>query len=528
VISGEPRRRPAQEHGLVATESAKYTNYLHAPQQVSAAERGRESNERRMRILTRYLLRAHLGPFFFALSVLTGLLLINTVARRFEELAGKGLSPSIIAEVFLLSIPYTLALTFPMSVLVAVLYVFSQLTADNEITALKASGVSLRRLVAPLLLTAVALTVGMVWFNDRILPEANHRLKNLLMDIARKSPTVELKEQAINELRTESTRTRYFLQAADIDPATNRLFDIVIYDLSQGDRDRTIYADSGRMAFNRSRTDLYLKLYDGRIHERTVAEPEKFNRMFFTEQLVRIPGVGNELERLNSASRGDREMSVAMLTAEIEHRRKELEEVRRQAREHVVGAVADALRGPVADTAGAAGATGGDGAAVSPATTSSARRVRNQVDPVTRRVALEMRSLQGRAEMLQQGINRHRVELHKKYAIPFACIVFVLIGAPLAVRFPRGGVGMVIAFSLVIFSIYWMGLTGGEQLGDKGKISPAWAMWTVNVVFLGLGIWAFARFGRETSTTRGNALDDLRDAVRGLLRRRAVAGRDGR
>jgi lipopolysaccharide export system permease protein len=482
-----------------------------------------------MRILTRYLLRAHLGPFFFALSVLTGLLLINTVARRFEELAGKGLSPSIIAEVFLLSIPYTLALTFPMSVLVAVLYVFSQLTADNEITALKASGVSLRRLVAPLLLTAVALTIGMVWFNDRILPEANHRLKNLLMDIARKSPTVELKEQAINELRTESTRTRYFLQAADIDPTTNRLFDIVIYDLSQPDRDRTIYADSGKMAFNRSRTDLYLTLYDGRIHERTVAEPEKFNRMYFTEQLVRIPEIGNELERMNTASRGDREMSVAMLAAEIEQRRAELEEVRRQAREQVVGAVADALRGPaVDDTGGVAAAAGTAGAGPSPGATSSARRIRDQVDPVTRRVAVEMRSLQGRAEMLQQGINRHRVELHKKYAIPFACIVFVLIGAPLAVRFPRGGVGMVIAFSLVIFSIYWMGLTGGEQLGDKGKISPAWAMWVVNVVFLGLGIWAFARFGRETSTTRGNAWDDLRDAVRGLLRRHAAAGRDGR
>ena len=98
-----------------------------------------------MRILTRYLLRAHFGPFIFSLSVLTGLLLINTVARRFQDLAGKGLPLSIITEVFVLSIPYTLALTLPMSVLVAVLYVFSQLTADNEITALKASGVSLVR-----------------------------------------------------------------------------------------------------------------------------------------------------------------------------------------------------------------------------------------------------------------------------------------------------------------------------------------------------------------------------------------------
>src|SRR5687768_10502287 len=103
-----------------------------------------------MGILTRYFLRAHFAPFLFSLVVLTGLLFINTVARRFEELAGKGLPIGVIMEVFGLSFFHIFALTLPMAVLVAVLYSFSQLTADNEITALKASGVSLRRLLVPL------------------------------------------------------------------------------------------------------------------------------------------------------------------------------------------------------------------------------------------------------------------------------------------------------------------------------------------------------------------------------------------
>ncbi|HEX6940540.1 MAG TPA: LptF/LptG family permease [Longimicrobiales bacterium] len=487
-----------------------------------------------MRILTRYLLRAHLGPFLFSLSVLTGLLLINTVARRFQELAGKGLPISVIAEVFVLSIPYTLALTLPMSVLVAVLYVFSQLTADNEITALKASGVSLVRLLAPLLFVAALLAGGMVWFNDRVLPEANHELRNLLVDIGRKSPTLELREQVINEIRAGNQRSRYFLQAAKIEPIENRLYDVVIYDLSAPGRDRTIYADSGRMAFNAARTDLYLTLHDGWINERSMREPDRFLRMFYDEQVIRMAGVGNVLERDSSNTyRGDREMSVAMLMDEIAERQAELEDIRAQARRYVLTAVDYALRGPAARSGDPIKRAHGlplDAGELRPLPPSAGGIMLNpdlavDGDELSRQLATEMNTLVTRAKALREGINRYRVELHKKYAIPFACIVFVLIGAPLAVRFPRGGVGMVIAFSLLIFSIYWMGLTGGENLGDKGHVSPIVAMWAINVLFLGLGVWAFARLGREMSTARGGGWDDLLYTLRGVAARGLAAVR---
>src|SRR5690606_21940757 len=167
--------------GVVAVDGPEYTRRARAPQHEATRREGRpgrsvpprSENERSMRILTRYLLRAHFGPFIFSLSVLTGLLLINTLALRFHDRAGKGVPHAILTAVFVLSLPYALALTLPMSVLVAVLYVFSQLTADNEITALKASGVSLVRLLTPLLIIAAVLAGGMVWFNDRVLPEAN-------------------------------------------------------------------------------------------------------------------------------------------------------------------------------------------------------------------------------------------------------------------------------------------------------------------------------------------------------------------
>src|SRR5688572_15965767 len=111
-----------------------------------------------MKVVTRYLLRSHLAPFAFAFVALTGVILINTVARELAGLAGKGLPMSVVVEFFVLSLPANIALTLPMAVLVAVLHAFSTLAADNEITALRASGVDLRKATLPLIWTAAIIT----------------------------------------------------------------------------------------------------------------------------------------------------------------------------------------------------------------------------------------------------------------------------------------------------------------------------------------------------------------------------------
>ncbi|MEX2281483.1 MAG: LptF/LptG family permease [Gemmatimonadota bacterium] len=445
-----------------------------------------------MRILTRYLLRSHIGPFFFSLTILTSLLFINNVARRFEELAGKGLPVTVILEVFALSFPHILALTMPMAVLVAVLHAFSTLAADNEITALKASGVSLRRLLIPLILSSAALGAFMVYFNDRILPETNHLLKARLIDIARKSPVFTMKEQVINNIQTEDLRTRFFLQAAQINPATNELKDVVIYDMSIPGRDRTVYADSGRMAFNREQTDLFLVLYHGWVNEMRESDPLSFQRVFFNEQMLELEGIGNQLERSTEEFRSDREMSLAQLSAMVDTARSELQTVRKSALPHNRAAIEEVL---------------------------SSKMSPFDPDGTTRRTQIEIKVLESRAQAAQQRVNQYRVEWHKKFAIPFACIVFVLLGAPLAVRFPRGGVGMVIAVSLGIFGIYYASLIGGETLGDRGWVAPFWGPWAPNFLFLLISIWGLIRIGSESSSARSGGWVDLWLAFRDFFSR---------
>src|SRR5262249_53505937 len=144
--------------------------------------------------------KEHLGPFLFAFSALTSILMLQVVAKQFGNLVGKGLSATVIAEFFALSLPYTLALTLPMAVLVATLYAFSRLASENEITALKASGVGLNRILVPVLFAAFGVTLFMLFFNDQILPRSNHLLSALMADIARTKPTFALREQVINEV----------------------------------------------------------------------------------------------------------------------------------------------------------------------------------------------------------------------------------------------------------------------------------------------------------------------------------------
>ena len=443
-----------------------------------------------MKILTRYLLRVHMAPFVFALFALTSLLFVNTIARRFPEMAGKGLPASVILQVCWLSLPHIIALTLPMAVLVAVLYAFSQLAADNEITALKASGVNLLKLLVPLLGASLVLGAFMLYFNDRILPETNHSLKLLLMDISRKTPTLELKEQVINEIASNERGSSYFLQASKIDHLTNKLYDVVIYDLSNAGRVRTVYADSGRMAFNREQTDLFLTLYDGSISELKEAAPQDFQRVFFKTQMMLIAGIGNVLQRTTQDEyRSDREMGLAMLTAAADTARAELAQIRRDAGTFGQSAVSEALRAGSVEISQA------------------------QLN----QTASDLRMLGARATAAQERVNEYSVEWHKKWAIPFACLVFVLIGAPLAIRFPRGGPGMVIAISLAIFGIYYVSLIGGESLGDKGKVAPFWGPWAPNILFLLLSIWGLIRIGRETSTSRGGGWSDLGTAIMGVL-----------
>ncbi len=445
-----------------------------------------------MSILTRYLIRSHVGPFLFAFTAVTGLLFLNAVAQRLEDLVGKGLGFSVMAEFMLLSLPHIVALTFPMAILVAVLYAFSDMTGHNEVTALAAGGVHPGRLLLPLLGVGLVLTGTMLFFNDRVLPESNHRLSSLLSDVGSKSPTFELREEVVNQVHTADD-TRYFLRAQGIDQASNRLTDVTIYDLSRMGENRTIVAQRGEMAFTEDRSDLYLTLEDGVIYETTDARPGGFQRLYFQTQIIPFRGVGTQLQRETGAgSRGMREMTIAMLGQRADQA---LEDVHNVA-DDMLSLSETALERTLAPAP----------AGIMPV--DEGQRVGR--DHHTSETASESRVTQHRWQVQYLNVYQYQVEIYKKHSIAFACLVFVLLGVPLAIRFPQGGVGMVIAMSLGIFFFYWVGLIVGERFADRGQLHPWFAMWAPNLLLLIPGVYLATRMGRQMATNRGSRMDEIR------------------
>jgi lipopolysaccharide export system permease protein len=504
-----------------------------------------------VRIINRYVLREHLGPLVFAMSALTSLLLLNYIAKQLPHLVGKGLEWTVIAEFVLLSLPFTIAMTLPMAVLVATLHAFSRLASDSEITACKASGLALPRLMAPVIVVGLMLSLLMVWFNDQVMPAANWRLQTLSNDIARKKPTFALRPQVINEV----SKGRLFLSAGRLVGGSSEMRDVTIYDLSGGTRRRTIRADSGHVELSADGRDLLLTLFDGYMIEVNSSEPLRLQRVFFTRDFVRVKGIGNDLERNTTGGhKSDRESTVCELQGQLRAAIKERDSLY---------AMVQKLDPPTARTIGVRPVAASSGVAycgfLKMILPSEARAQAAQVGAVvqkpesTRAVAAEstqavippsagvrlpepkvsddlappigltLEGLKLQIKQAQRVINGNQVEIEKKFAIATACVIFALLGAPVAFRFPRGGVGMTIGVSLAVFGVYYIGLLGGEELARQGMLPAFVAMWGTNAILLVIGLVLTARLGNEGTTHRGSELTDW--VARAMERMQARLGR---
>ena len=533
-----------------------------------------------MRLLHRYLLRQLAAPFFFALAALTSLMLLSQVAKKFGALVGKGLPWSVIGEVFALSLPFIIAMTLPMAVLLAVLYAFSHLAADNEITAMRASGISVYQILVPVMAWGLFMSAFNFMFVDQVLPRSNARLRGLLIDIGRKKPTFELREQVINEVPP----SQYFLRAGRIDAATGRLKNITIYDVGGETSRRVIYADSGQMAYGEGQTDLNLRLYDGSIHQYRPADPLTFQLTYYHVNNIRVKDVYDELVRNSSETvRGDREMSTCEMLAVIREAHTDQRGASHDRRELLVGdlrtlltlppveppppdrtveeppaycRLIDRLQGgpapPKTDedaipaqqlSVDRQGASPGPQQPAPAAQQPAPKPVRPAVPkrppgvakatppPVTfpkpaqvaGRLQLsnwaQVATAADRAKEADRRADRYAVEVHKKWSISFACISFVIVGLVMALRFPRGGIGLVIGGGMLVFSVHYVGLTAGESLADRGLVSPWEAMWAPNIILTVLGLIGLLRVSRESGSTRGGDFQEVVDAIRHLFRR---------
>jgi lipopolysaccharide export system permease protein len=322
------------------------------------------------------------------------------------------------------------------------------------------------------------------------------------------------------------------------------------------------------MAFDERQTDLLFQLYQGKVHEFKSVEPGRIQVTHYNEMTVRVRDVQNFLERnLATFERGDREMTTCEMMDYVAASRRRAARASASQRGLLEQDLRSLLRvmysGPaprrpdsaVAEHCGAwrivERASGAlilpeaieaqDPAALQPQDSLPAREPAPLIQAVPSSGAVVMpdpsldlppgtapflaslsEALNARQETssARQVAGQYLVEIHKKYTISVACFTFVLIGVPLALRFPRGGMGLVLGGGLVIFAVFYVSMVGGEALADRGFVSPALAMWFPNILVVSVGLLGLVRVSREFGSTRGGDFADLVDSLRGLLRPR--------
>lgn len=381
-------------------------------------------------IFTRYILKEMVVPFILGLLLIMLIFVLNMVFQMLGKIAGKGLDFPIIIEFFFLNLAWIIALAVPMAVLIAALMAFGRLANDNEITALKASGVGILHLLRPALLFGIIVGFLLFYFNDHILPDFNHRSRLLSSDIARKKPTMNMQEGVFM-----FEMPNIVMKADRIDGETSVLSNVVIYDERDRKYQTSVLAEEGKLEFDYSEERFTMILYRGSIHRLERADPSYYQETRFNTALFRFDVPNMILKRRESGYRSDRELSSREMIARVSEMRKE-----------------------------------------------------NKPN--------------------QRRINAYLVEIHKKYSIPAACIVFVLVGVPMGVMFRAGGLGVSGGLSVFFFLIYWICLIGGEDLADRGHIPPWAAMWSPNILMVILGVFLIAR------NLRGYSMLDLANMKR--------------
>ena len=406
-----------------------------------------------MKILERYILKENIKPFLAALAITTFVMLFDRILDLLNLIIEKKLDILTIVKIFGLSLPFMLALTIPMAVLIASILSFGRLSVDNELIAFKSCGINIYTLLKPTMIAAFLLSLFMVYFNNSILPDTNHQLKNIMIKANYRRPITAIKPGIFNEIK------KYTIYADE--QKEDKLQGVIIYDRKESKYPRTISAKSGKIFLSNGGNSLKAVLYNGEIHKMDKKNHTKYEFTTFKQFTLNLPNLGYKINKEGSSYRGDRELSSKDMLERIEDKEHDIKITRKELTEAQLK-----LEKAKKDSA-------------------KSSTHKKQIRKFKHLVNIKKNNIAN----FEEDIRRYQVEIHKKYAIAFACLIFVLIGAPVGMMTKSSGVGMAFSVSSIVFMIYYAILTGGEELADKGVIPPYLAMWISNIILGIIGIY---------------------------------------
>ena len=444
-----------------------------------------------MLLISRYIIKELILPFVYSLMIIVLMLFINFFLRAIDRFLGKGLNVLTIFEYLFLNLAWIVALAVPMAVLIATLMAFGRMSEDNEINAMRASGISFTSILKPALIFGIIICLTLTYFNNYILPEMNFYARLLQGDIHKKRPGLEIEPgHFINSLPDYSMIIRK--------DNNGMMEDVRIFSKENQEIQTSIYSLTGELEMLDDA--IVLMLYDGEIHELDLNNYKSYRRINFKQHKIIIPADDMMLARRDTSNRSDREMTVPMMLNKKENYNKRSERVQTRIGRAFNKVIGDSIVPVSMEDALLQMDNYRTEMLNKDMTPVDQRRQERKLKSLERQMNNEYRLIQN----YQKSQNKYAVEIHKKFSLPIACILFVLVGAPLGTLTRKGGFIVAISMGFGFFLIYYIFLIGGEELADRNRVSPFIGMWAPNFLLLIAGIYLTLNTVRDRASIQFN------------------------
>lgn len=447
------------------------------------------------------ILRRHVGPFLFCFVTLMFLLLMQFLIKYIDLLVGKGLAFSVILELILTNLASMVVLAVPMAVLVGCLMAYGKFTELNELTAIRAAGINPFRVISPVLTASILLTIFLVWFSNDVLPDANQRARSLFIDIRLKKPGFDLKEDAFYNGIDD-----YTFLVDRISHQSDSLHDVTIFqENTRNKKEAIIKAKKGNLTSKEDGQTLTLFLEDGTILRKIKRRKDRRNVKVYESTDFDRYRISFDLSELafsrsnpKDRSRNDRTMNVQSMMSLVDSLDLQIDEQKKMLSDFTarLGNNQTKVEHNLANNNDHKAKPAKPSSFIMlqfPETARLQRRIKSRTLSDFRSYKSTINKVTTNTEWRVQKIARYMVEIYKKFSIPFACIVFVLLGAPIGMYTKNGNIGTAALIGTVFLTIYWISIIQGEKLADRLYISPFTGMWITDIVLGIIGAYMTIR-----------------------------------
>jgi lipopolysaccharide export system permease protein len=451
----------------------------------------------RIKKIDSYIFRRFFTLFLMTFLICIFILLMQFLWKHVSELVGKGIGLSVLGEFFIYAILSLIPMALPLAILLASLMTFGNLGENFELTAMKAAGVSLFRIMRPLILFISMVCIGAFYFSNYVLPVSQTKLWTLIFSLRQKSPEFDI---PVGEFYSGINGVNIYVRGKE----KGLLKDLMIYDFSGGfDNATVMVSDSGRVQFTADNKYLLLSLYDGesfenlkrqRLNNSPTSIPYQ-RQSFKTKEM--LLDFDSEFTRFDESMLQDQHVSknIKQLTQSIDSvskiaKARGTEQGKELIKTHYFGREEMANRDskPAFKKKNKVSKLNADSLFIS----LNQSEMINASNSALERAKSMKEQIAYNKMMLEEPVkyvHRHQIEWHRKFTLSFACLIFFFIGAPLGAIIRKGGLGMPVVISVVMFIIYYIIDNTGYKMAREGLWEAYQGMWLSSSILLPIGVF---------------------------------------